>query len=115
MKIRLITFLSMVAAILLSCSLLTSCQSREEKVISQLESLCKTAEKGNLDAGAVEALQAKYAAIHQSAKECDFTNEQVKEVARLEARYTKAIAKNAVERAGNAIEGFLDGLSGDKE
>ena len=115
MKTRFITYLSMVVAILLSCSLLTSCQSREEKVISQLESVCKAAEKGNLDAKDIESLQAKYDAIHQTAKECNFTNEQVKEVSRLEARYAKAITKNAVERANNAVEGFLEGLSGEKE
>ena len=42
-----------------------------------------------------------------------FTNEQLKEVAKLEARFTKAIAKKAIERVGSALEGIVDGLSGD--
>lgn len=115
MNIRIISRIAAVVAVVVSFSLVTSCLSKEEKVISQLESVCKAAEKGDLDAKAVESLQAKYEAIHQDAKECDFTNEQVKEVASLEARYTKAIAKNAFERAGNAVEGFLEGLTGDKD
>ena len=115
MRIRIITRMAAVIAVLVSFCLATSCQSKEEKVISQLESVCKAAEKGNLDAKDLESLQAKYETIHQSAKECDFTNEQLKEVASLDARYMKAVAKNAVERAGNAVEGFFEGLSGDKE
>ena len=115
MKIRIISRIAAIIAVLVSFCLVTSCQSKEEKVLSQLESLCKAAEKGNLDAKDVESLQAKFETIHQSEKECDFTNDQVKEVARLEARYTKAIAKNAIERAGNAVEGFFEGLTSDKE
>jgi peptidoglycan hydrolase CwlO-like protein len=79
MKKQILTLISTAAAIVLCCSLLTSCQSKEEKVISQLETVCKAAEKGNLDAKDLESLQAKYETIHQSAKECDFTNEQLTE------------------------------------
>ena len=45
----------------------------------------------------------------------DFTNEQLKEVAKLDARYAKAMAKKAVERVGNAVDGIIEGLSGDDD
>ena len=114
MKICVVSRIAAVVAVLLSFTFLTtSCKSREERVISQLESLCKAAEKGNLDADDVDALQEKYDKVLDNARECDFTDEQVKEVARLETRYTKAITKNAIKRAGNAVEGFFEGLTKD--
>ena len=115
MKLSIIARIAAVAAVLFTFSLLTSCQSKEEKVISQMESLCKTVEKDNFDVKDIDSLQAKFDEIRAVAKECNFTDEQVKEMAQLEVRFTKAVAKKAVERIGNAIEGALEGLSGDKK
>ena len=110
MKRSIILRLAAVVAVLVTFCFLTSCQSKEEKVISQLESLCKTVEKDSFSVDDIDSLQDKFDAV---AKECDFTNEQLKEVAKLEARFTKAIAKKAIERVGSALDGILDGLSGD--
>ena len=113
MKRSIILRLAAVVAVLVTFCFLTSCQSKEEKVISQLESLCKTVEKDSFSVDDIDSLQDKFDAVRETAKECDFTNEQRKEVAKLEARFTKAIAKKAIERVGSALDGILDGLSGD--
>ena len=114
MKINVITKVATVVALLFAFSLLTSCQSKEEKVISQMESLCKTVEKDSFDVKDIDALKAKFDAITEQAKDCDFTNEQLKEVAQLSARFTKDITKKALERVGSAVDGILEGLSGEE-
>ena len=110
MKINVFTKVATVVALLFAFSLLTSCQSKEEK----MESLCKTVEKDSFDVKDIDALKAKFDAITETAKDCNFTNEQLKEVAQLSARFTKAIAKKALERVGSAVDGFLEGLSGEE-
>lgn len=102
-----------VLGLLVTFSLLTSCQSKEEKVISQLESLCKTVEKDNFDIKDIDSLQAKFDAVRETAKQCNFTSDQLKEVAKLEARFTKAIAKKALQRVGDTVDGIIEGLSGE--
>ena len=112
MKNRIIIRLAAVVALVTFC-FLTSCQSKEEKIISQLESLCKTVERDGFNVKDIDSVQEKFEAIHESAKDCNFTNDQLKEVAKLDARFTKAVAKKAVERVDNAIDGIIEGLSGD--
>ncbi|MBQ5983451.1 MAG: hypothetical protein IKH49_10810 [Bacteroidales bacterium] len=114
MKTNVFTRLAIVLAVLFTFSMLTSCQSKEEKVLSQMESLCKTAEKESFNVQDIDSLQEKFDAVRQTAKECNFTDDQVKELTKLEVRFTKAIAKKAVERIGNAVEGALEGLSTEK-
>ena len=115
MKTKFFARLAIVVALLVSFSMLTSCLSKEDRVISQLESLCKTVERDSFNAKDMDSAKAKFEAIHESAKDCNFTNEQLKEVAKLDARYAKAMAKKAVERVGNAVDGIIEGLSGDNE
>ena len=115
MKTKFFARLAIVVALLVSFSMLTSCLSKEDRVISQLESLCKTVERDSFNAKDMDSAKAKFEAIHESAKDCNFTNEQLKEVAKLDARYAKAMAKKAVERVGNAVDGIIEGLSGDGE
>lgn len=115
MKTRIITRVAAIAAVLVSFALFTACQSKEERALSQLESLCETIEQENFSLDDMDAIQAKYDAIHATLEECNLTNEQVKERSKLEARYTKAVAKKAVQRIGGAIDGFLEGLGGNKE
>ena len=116
MKTKAIIRVALAIGLLVSFSFLTSsCQSKEEKVISQLESLCKTVERDGFNVKDIDTVQARFKEIHDAAKECNFTNDQVKEIAKLDARFTKAVAKKAVERVGNAFEGALEGLSGGNE
>ena len=55
MKTNVLVRIATVVGLLVTFSLLTSCQSKEEKVISQLESLCKTVEKESFDIKDVDA------------------------------------------------------------
>lgn len=113
MRTRIITCLAAIAALLLSCTLITSCQSPEEKVISQLETLCKTVEKDSFSIDDIDSVQDKFEEVNEAAKACNFTDEQVKEVTKLKVRFTKGVAKKAAERVGSALDGFIEGLSGD--
>ncbi len=113
MKTRIVTYLAAIAAILFSCSLLSSCQSPEEKVISQLESLCKTVEKDSFTADEIDSVQDKFEEVNEAAKACHFTAEQVKEVTKLKVRFTKGIAKKAAEHVGSTLDGLIEGLSSD--
>lgn len=116
MKTNAIIRIAAVIGVLCAFSLLTtSCKSKEEKAISQLESLCQTVEKESFDAKDLDSIQAKYEAIHESLKDCNFNNDQLKEVAKLEARFAKAVAKKALQRVGDAVEGVLEGLSSENE
>ena len=57
MKTNVFTRLAIVLAVLFTFSMLTSCQSKEEKVLSQMESLCKTAEKESFNVQDNDSLQ----------------------------------------------------------
>ena len=115
MNTRIVIRIAVAIGVLVSFSLLTSCQSKEEKVISQMEFLCKTVEKESFNIKDLDSLQERFDAVREASKDCNFTNDQLKEVAKLEVRFTKAVAKKALERAGSALEGVINGLSGDNE
>lgn len=115
MKASFIFRFAAIIAVILSFTVFTSCQSKEERVISKLESLCKTVESDSFSMDDLETVKAKFEQLHQETRECNFTNEQVKEVAKLEARFTKALATKAIEHAGNVMGGALEGLTGKKK
>ena len=69
MKNRIIIRLAAVVAALFTFCFLTSCQSKEERVISQLESLCKTVERDGFNVKDIDSVQEKFEAIHESAKD----------------------------------------------
>ena len=56
MKTKILVRIAAVIGLLVTFSLLTSCQSKEEKVISQLESLCKAVEKDSFDIKDVDSV-----------------------------------------------------------
>ena len=63
----------------------------------------------------------EFEALQKEAKECDFTTEQLKDLAKVEAELTAAIAKQGAKRVGSdikdaieegkeVIEGIFDGI-----
>ena len=111
MKTRILTCLVAIAAILFSSSLFISCQSPEEKVISLLESLCKTVEKDSFTVDQMDTIQDKFKEVNEAAKTCKFTDEQLKEVTKLKVRFSKGVVKKAADRVGSAVDGFIEDLS----
>lgn len=102
----------------------TSCKSREEKVIDQLNDLTEQIEKKS-DKWDSEDWQnpfKKVEEIHNEMSECDFSDEQLQELGEVEKRLTSVMIKNGLstlgdgigsfmKKAASFINGFKDGIS----
>lgn len=117
--IREVSFLCCIAAAMM---IMASCQSKEEQVISQLEDICEIVESDDFTSEDFDAFNEKYQKITSSLNECEFTNEQLQEIGKLQGRIASAMAKQSLKSAGdilngvvNAGKGFIEGLSGDDE
>lgn len=88
---------------------LTSCQSREEKVINRLNNLSEQIEEDgkNFDAKGWEDAIKKLDKIHEDMQDCKFTTEQLQEVGRTEGRLYAIIAKESAKVLG---QGFSDAI-----
>ena len=108
---------------LLFAFMLTSCQSKEERVLSNLEKLSMRIESNSqsFDDEDWDAVFVEYEQLHEEAMQCDFTQEQIKELGRVEgklaAKLTKERAKslgrdvrNLLETGKNYFDGFMEGL-----
>ena len=110
-----------IASLALSLFALTSCKSNEEKVINNLERLSERIEKhGNeFDGYDWEEALEDLADIHEDIQDCDFTNEQLKELGKVEGKLSAIIAKEGSKALGHsisdAIKSFGSFASGFKE
>ena len=103
---------------------LSSCKSKEEKVIDQLGALAEKVENNSADwdseqwSDALEELEK----IHEKMADCDFTTEQLRSLGEVEGRLTGIIMREgakAVEKglgsfmqgAGSFIKGFQEGAA----
>ena len=77
--------------------IMSSCQSKEERVIKSLESLCMQVEQraDQFTEKDWENVITKFEKIHSDALDCDFTEEQLKEFGRYEGKLSAAIAKES--------------------
>lgn len=102
----------------------SSCKSKEEKCIDDLRAIVEKVESNgeNMSEEEWTAVLEDYEAITNDASECQFTDEQIKEVAKLEGQfmaksgkaYMKQVGgkvKDALKQAGDALGGFVDGLN----
>ena len=119
MKTKVLSFL----IILFTAYVLTSCQTKEERVISNMEKLAELIESdgesfNNEDWNDVFV---EYEQLQEEATQCEFTQEQIKELGRVEgrlaAKLTKERAKNLgrdfknlLESGKGFVEGFVEGL-----
>lgn len=103
---------------------LSSCKSKEEKCIDDLRDIVERVESKGEDMTDEEwtAVLAEYETVTNNAKDCEFTDEQIKEVANLEGQfvaksskaYMKQVGgkvKDALKQAGDALGGFVEGLN----
>ena len=117
--------LATVALSLIVTFVLTSCKSKEEKVIDQLNNLTVQIEKKSDKWNSEDWQNAfkKVEEIHNEMSECDFSNEQLQELGEVEGRLTSLILKNGlpalggelgsmIDGAGSFVNGFQDGIKG---
>jgi predicted ATP-binding protein involved in virulence len=120
-----------VLTLCLLVAFLTSCQTKEEKVINKLNALAERVESkaDSFTDSQWENIYNEFESLQAQTKDCDFTAEQLKEVAKAEAELTAAIAKQKAKEVGNDIkdainegkevlngifDGIKEGLGGDE-
>lgn len=110
MKKKSIAVLGVFIFALFLCS---SCKSKEEKVISKLESLSERIDKNgqNFDAEDWEEAFEDLEDIHEDMGDCEFTKEQLREVGRADGRLTTIIAKEGAKSLGREASSLLKSIS----
>ena len=106
---------------------ITACQSKEDKVLSDLESVYNRLNDSEnfTDADWTELLT-EYEVIHEEAKTCEFSYEQKKELGRIEGKILSKITErktqelgyeigDLINNGGAIIGGFLEGLQEELE
>jgi septal ring factor EnvC (AmiA/AmiB activator) len=99
-----------VLTLCLLVAFMTSCQTKEEKVINKLKALAERVESkaDSFTESQWENIYSEFESLQTQTKECEFTTEQLKEVAKAEAELTAAIAKQKAKEVGNDIKGAIE-------
>lgn len=99
-----------VLTLCLLVAFMTSCQTKEEKVINKLQALAERVESkaDSFTESQWENIYSEFESLQTQTKECEFTTEQLKEVAKAEAELTAAIAKQKAKEVGNDIKGAIE-------
>lgn len=109
----------LVATLLLVLMSLSSCHTKEEKVISKLETLSERIDKQSEDFADTdwETALADLEEINKEMQSCAFTQEQMKEVGKMYGKLSSKIAKEmgnkfykAIINYGSFFNGFKEGL-----
>lgn len=99
-----------VLALCLLVAFMTSCQTKEEKVIKSFKALAERVENqsDSFTDSQWENIYSEFESLQTQAKDCDFTAEQLKEVSAAEAELTAAIAKQKAKELGNDISDVIN-------
>ena len=91
---------------------MSSCQTQtqEQKVITKMQALAERVEsnKETYSDAEWDKVINEFNALQQQAKECEFSKEQLKDLAKVEAELTAAIAKQGAKRVGSDIKDAID-------
>ena len=91
---------------------MSSCQTQtqEQKVISKMQALAERVEnnKETYSDAEWDKVINEFNALQQQAKECEFSKEQLKDLAKVEAELTAAIAKHGAKKVGSDIKDAID-------
>ena len=100
----------LLVAFMLSCQT----QTQEQKVISKMKALAERVEnnKETYSDAEWEKVINEFDALQQQAKECEFSKEQLKDLAKVEAELTAAIAKQKAKEVLNEGKNILEGVVG---
>lgn len=111
---------SIIVTLLLTILCLSSCKSKEEKVISNLDNLYERIENNGSEFEAKDWEDAlkEFADIHEAMKECNFSKEQLYEVAKKEGKLSaifaiegsKALGKELPDIVGNFATGIMESV-----
>lgn len=98
-----------ITALVTSALCLTSCKSREEKVINKLDNLSERIERNGskFDAEDWEEAIEDFADIHEEMQDCEFTKEQLRELGKKEGKVSAIIAKEGSKALGREFKNFL--------
>ncbi|MCQ2199697.1 MAG: hypothetical protein MJZ19_08285 [Paludibacteraceae bacterium] len=108
-----------VATLFISLMSLSSCYTKEEKVISRLETLSQKIEQNSNDFNEAdwESALNDLEEINNEMQSCAFTQEQMKEVGKMYGKLSSKVAKEmgnkfykAIKNYGSFLSGFKDGL-----
>jgi endonuclease I len=101
-----------VLTVCLIVAFMSSCQTqtKEEKVISKMKALAERVESNNetYSDAEWEKVTNEFDALQKEAKECDFSADQLKDLAKVEAELTTAIAKQGAKRVGSDIKDAIE-------
>lgn len=100
---------SIIATLLLIVLSLSSCKSREEKVISDLDNLSERIEKhgSEFDADDWKDALEDFANLHEDMQDCEFTKEQLRELGKKEGKVSAILAKEGAKALGKELNNFL--------
>ena len=101
-----------VLTVCLLVAFMSSCQTQtqEQKVISKMQALAERVEnnKETYSDAEWDKVINEFNALQQQAKECEFSKEQLKDLAKVEAELTAAIAKQGAKRVGSDIKDAIN-------
>ena len=101
-----------VLTVCLLVAFMSSCQTqtKEEKVISKMKALAERVESNNetYSDAEWEKVTNEFDALQKEAKDCDFSADQLKDLAKVEAELTTAIAKQGAKRVGSDIKDAIE-------
>ena len=101
-----------VLTVCLLVAFMSSCQTQtqEQMVISKMQALAERVEnnKETYSDAEWDKVINDFNALQQQAKECEFSKEQLKDLAKVEAELTAAIAKQGAKRVGSDIKDAID-------
>ena len=97
---------------ILEAAMLVGCQSKEKRTVSRLESLADRVEQNGerYDEGQWEEVFEQYEEIHEEMRGCDFTNEQLREIGRIDGRLTAVLTRQYLRVYGQAMGEVVNGL-----
>ena len=101
-----------IAAILFGLLFLSSCKSREEQVINQLDDLSERVEKNSkkFDSDDWKNAIAEFEQIHNEMADCDFTKEELREIGRKEGKLAVILAKEGAKKVGSHLQEFMESI-----
>ena len=101
-----------VLTVCLLVAFMSSCQTQtqEQKVIRKMQALAERVEnnKETYSDAEWDKVINEFNALQQQAKECEFSKEQLKDLAKVEAELTAAIAKQGAKRVGSDIKDAIN-------
>ncbi|MCQ2607888.1 MAG: hypothetical protein MJ197_04290 [Bacteroidales bacterium] len=100
------------AVICATAFVLSSCQSKEENVISQMEKIEKMISSEDFQVDKLDEIEKQYDAIMTASKECNFSDEQRKQLVEIQGRIAAGMTKQMIKGAGSILNDAIDASQG---